>query len=124
MDKSLLMFTGGVRSGDVKLADGNEYKVHFKSKTPDEVTLFLGAERRYTNDDAGDLAREKGRAKFIAASLCNEAGEPFMTEAEARMIPASFKPVLCNLIVEDSSKVGADVGNVLPPETNSGSGTP
>lgn len=110
MDKSLLLFRGGVRSTTKKLADGNEHAIHYKAKTPDEIATFLGAERRYTQDEAGDLAREKRRAEFIASSLCDEGGQPLMTADEARGIPNTLKPELCALIVDGSNKT-SDAGN-------------
>jgi hypothetical protein len=106
MDKSLLMFRGGVRSTVKRLADGNEHTLFYKAKTPDEIALFLGAQGRFTPDEAGDLARQKTRAKFIASSLCNEDGTLLMTEAEAALIPATLKPELCELIVIGSNDIG------------------
>lgn len=106
LDKSLLMFRGGVRSVSKKLADGEEHMLFYKAKTPNEIAVFLGAQGRFTQDEAGDLARQKTRAKFIAESLCNEDGSPLMTEAEAQMIPATLKPELCELIVTGSNEIG------------------
>lgn len=122
MDKSLLMFHGGVRSAVRKLADGNEHTLHFKAKTPSEVTAFLGAERRFTDDAAGDKARDKHRAAFICASLCDESGELLMTEAEAMLIPATLKPQLCQMVVDESNQPG-EAGKGSPPGESSGSGT-
>jgi hypothetical protein len=110
MDKSLLMFRGGVRSVVHKLG-GAEHKLHFKAKTPNEIATFLGAERRYPQDEAGDLAREKNRAAFIAASLCDESGELLMTADEAVQIPLTTKAELCALIYQGSNQAG-DAGNV------------
>ncbi len=106
VDKSLLMFRGGIRTATKKLADGNEHQLHYKAKTPDEIAVFLGAQGRFTQDEAGDLARQRTRAKFIASSLCNEDGTPLMTEAEAMLIPATLKPELCELIVVGSNEIG------------------
>jgi len=106
MDKALLMFRGGVRSATKTLADGQEHTLHYRAKTPDEIAVFLGAQTRFTNDEAGDLARQKARAKFIASSLCDEAGEPLMTDAEAALIPATYKPELCEMIITGSSEIG------------------
>lgn len=106
MDKALLMFRGGVRSTVKKLADGQEHTLHYLAKTPDEIAVFLGSQGRFTNDEAGDLARQKTRAKFIASSLCDESGAALMTEAEAALIPATLKPDLCEMIVIGSNEIG------------------
>lgn len=109
MDKALLMFRGGVRSAVKKLSDGQEHTLYYRAKTPDEIAVFLGSQSRFTNDEAGDLARQKTRAKFIASSLCDEAGAPLLTEADAALIPATLKPELCEMIVVGSNEIG-DVG--------------
>lgn len=106
MDKSLLMFRGGVRTAKKKLSDGNEHVLHFKAKTPDEIALFLGAQNRVTDDEAGDLARQVIRARFIATSLCHEDGSLLMTEEEARLVPATLKPQLCEMILVGSNEIG------------------
>ena len=106
MVKELLLFRGGVRSATKKLADGQEHTLYYKAKTPDEIAVFLGSQSRFTNDETGDLARQKTRAKFIASSLCNEDGSPLLTESEAMMIPATLKPELCELIVVGSNEIG------------------
>jgi hypothetical protein len=106
VDKALLLFRGGVRSVTKTLADGNEHVLHYKAKTPNEIALYVGAEGRYTNDAAGDLARQKARAEFIASSLCNEDGSPLLTADEAMNIPATLKPELCGLIVKGSNEIG------------------
>lgn len=121
MDKTLLLFRGGVRSAIKKLADGAEHTLYYKARTPDEIALFLGAQRRIADDAEGDIERQRQRAAFIAASLCTESGEPLLTVAEARMIPATFKPELCEMIVIGSNEVG-DVGKSLPPGASDGSG--
>lgn len=122
MDKSLLLFRGGVRSAVKRLADGNDHTLYYKARTPDEIAVFLGGQQRITPDAAGDLERQRQRAAFLAASLCTETGEPLLTEAEARLIPATFKPELCEMVVMGSNEVG-DVGKPSPPGANDGSGT-
>jgi hypothetical protein len=106
VDKALLMYRGGVRSAVKKLADGEDHTLFYKAKTPDEIAVFLGAQGRFTNDEAGDLARQKMRAEFIATSMCTEDGTPLMTKAEALLIPATLKPELCELIVRGSNDIG------------------
>jgi hypothetical protein len=106
MDKSLLMFRGGVRSAKKELADGQEHTLYYLAKTPNEIAVFLGAQSRFTNDEKGDLARQKMRAEFIASSLCDEEGAPLMTKDEAMLIPATLKPELCELIVVGSNNIG------------------
>jgi hypothetical protein len=106
MDKALLMFRGGVRSAKRKLADGNEHSLHFKAKTPNEIALFLGSQNRISDDEAGDIARQDLRAKFIATSLCHEDGSLLMTEDEAKLIPATLKPQLCEMILLGSNEIG------------------
>ena len=106
MDKALLMFHGGVRSAVKTLSDGKEHTLHFRAKTPSEVALFLGGERRYSDDEAGDKLRERKRAEFIAGALCDEAGAALMTSEEATLIPATLKPELCQMIVQSSNDLG------------------
>jgi hypothetical protein len=122
MDKSLLLFRGGVRSAVKRLADGADHTLYYKARTPDEIAVFLGAQQRITPDAAGDLERQRQRAAFIAASMCTETGEPLLTEDEARQIPATLKPELCEMIVVGSNEVGA-LGKALPPGASDGSGT-
>ena len=110
MDKSLLMFRGGVRTATKKLADGQEHTLYYKAKTPNEISVFLGGQQRFPDDEAGDLARQVSRAKFIASSLCNEDGTPLMTESEAQLIPTTLKPQLCEMIVLGSNEIG-EAGN-------------
>lgn len=100
------MARGGILSAKKTLSDGNEHTIYFRAKTPAEVVAFSGAERRYADDDKGDLAREKARAKFIAESLCDEAGAPLLTEAEAMQIPATLKPELCGMVLTGSNAPG------------------
>lgn len=106
MDKSLLMFRGGVRSATKTLSDGQEHTLHYKAKTPNEISVFLGSQTRFSEDEAGDLARQVSRAKFIASSLCTEDGAPLMTEQEAQLIPTTLKPQLCEMIVIGSNDIG------------------
>jgi hypothetical protein len=104
--KELLLFRGGVRSDKKTLSDGNEHTLYYKARTPTEVALFVGAERRYAETEAGDLMREKTRAKFIAASLCDEGGSPLLTEDEALLIPATLKPEICWMVIGGSNTAG------------------
>lgn len=106
MDKGLLLFRGGVRSAKKKLADGNEHALFFRAKTPNEIALYVGAMGRITNDEAGDIARQTIRARFIATSLCHEDGSALLTEAEAELVPATLKPELCQMIMEGSNDLG------------------
>ena len=106
MDKSLLMFRGGVRSIKKKLSDGNEHTLYYKAKTPTEIVLYLGAERRFVDSPESDVAREKLRAEFIANSLCDENGELLFTKEEAMLIPASLKLEICFFIHTGSNDVG------------------
>lgn len=106
MDKSLLMFHGGVRSAVKTLVDGNEHTLYFKARTPNEIALFTGAESRFTDDAKGDIARQEHRAKFIADSLCDEAGNPLMTLADAMLIPATLKPEICSMVLAGSNRPG------------------
>lgn len=106
MDKSLLMVRGGVRSAKKVLSDGNEHTLYFQARMPNEIAVFMGAERRFTEDEAGDLAREKARARFIASSLCDESGQPLMTLDEAMAIPQTLKPEICAMVVLGSNQPG------------------
>ena len=62
MDKSLLMFQpgGGVRTAKKMLGDGEEraeHSLYFKPQNPSQIAAFYGAERRFPDTEAGDLAR-------------------------------------------------------------------
>lgn len=106
VDKSLLMFRGGVRSAKKTLADGQEHTLYYKARTPNELAAYFGAESSFANDAEGNVARQKARAKFIASSLCTEDGEPLMTLAEAEMVLGSLKAEICNMIVAGSNDAG------------------
>jgi hypothetical protein len=88
------------------MADGEEHTLYFLAKTPTELALFAGADGRYTQDEKGDLARQKNRAKFIGESLCEEDGTLLLTSEEALLIPPSLKTELCALIFEVSNTPG------------------
>lgn len=106
MDKSLLMFRAGVRSVVKTLADGNEHTLYYRARTPNELAAHFGAESAFTQDADGNVARQKHRARFIAAALCDEAGEPLMTPAEAENITGQLKAEICAFIVEGSNQPG------------------
>ena len=122
MDKSLIMFRGGVRSITKKLSDGKEHQIFYKARTPNEIASYLGAESRIPNDEKGDILRQEIRANFIADSLCNEDGSLLMTHADALMIPGTLKPEICAFIVTGSNDIG-EAGNDSPPKDKTGSGT-
>lgn len=105
-DKSLLLFSAGIRAVKKTLVDGNEHTLHFRVKTPQEITMFLGSERRYAEDYEGDLMRDKKRAEFITSSMCDEAGDPLLTLEQAMQIPSTLKPELCQMIVTGSNTPG------------------
>jgi hypothetical protein len=109
MDKALLLFRPGIRSFKKKLVDGQEHTMFYRAKTPDEIALYVGAMNRVSEDEAGDIARQTLRARFIATALCNEDGSPLMSEEEARLIPSTLKPELCTAIMEGSNEIG-DLG--------------
>lgn len=118
--KSLLMFRGGVRSVEKELATGatkitedgktvpvtEKHKLYYKAKTPNELAAHFGAEGAFTNDEAGAVARQKHRARFIASSMCDEAGETLMTVQEAEMILGTLKAEIVNMIVTGSNESG------------------
>jgi hypothetical protein len=114
--KSLLMFRGGVRSATKALNTGKvdaegkpvteEHTLYYKARTPNELAAHFGAESAFTNDEAGSVARQKHRAKFIAASMCDEAGQSLMTTAEAELILGSLKAEIVNMIVVGSNESG------------------
>lgn len=106
MDKSRLIFRGGVRSFLKRYEDDTEERFYYKARTPNELALHHGAEAALTNDGPGAMARQKLRAKFIAASLCDEAGVPVLTVDEAELITASIKSELVGLITSGSNDVG------------------
>ncbi len=104
--KELLMFRGGVRSVSKTLADGNEHTLYYKARTPNELAAHLGAETALKEDEAGSVARQKLRAKFIATSMCTESGDPLMSQAEAELVPGTLKAELVALILSGSNEAG------------------
>lgn len=110
MDKSLLMYRGGVRSVVKRLADGNEHTLYYKAKTPNELAAYYGAEAAFAEDEKGNVERQKFRARFIAGSLCTEAGEPLLTPAEAELITGTLKGEICAFIAIGSNEAG-NAGN-------------
>lgn len=120
--KNLLMVYSGIRSAEKTLVDGEVHTLYFKAKTPADVAAFTGAERRIENTEAGDQLRELVRAEFIAKSLCNEDGTLMFTVEEAKLIPATLKPELCQMILVGSNVPG-ESGKASPPREKSGSGT-
>jgi hypothetical protein len=122
MDKSLLMYRGGVRSVVRTLSDGKEHTLYYKAKTPNELAAYFGALAVLEPGEQGSVARQKQNAKLIANSLCDEEGAPLMTLAEAELIPATLKREICDFITIGSSEAGVS-GNDLPPREKTGSGT-
>lgn len=110
IDKNSLMFRGGIKSAKKNLSDGKEHTIFFKSRTPDEIAVFVGKQQRNADDTAGDLSRQKQRAEFISNSLCNEDGTQLMTVEEAQLIPMSLKAQICEMVINGSSEIG-DLGN-------------
>lgn len=107
MDKALLFYRGGIRSAEVKLADDAMHRLHYKARTPNELAAYFGGEHALGEDEKGNVARQKHRAKFIADSLCNEDGTPLLTLAEAELIPGSLKGEICALVISGSNESGA-----------------
>jgi hypothetical protein len=117
-DTSLFTFRSGIREVKRKLGDGQEHTLYFRAKTPSELALFMGAEKRYPETDAGDILRETTRAEFIATSLCDEAGELlFRSKGEKgnekpdpQLIPPLMKLELSFMIMQESNRSDAAVG--------------
>jgi hypothetical protein len=106
MDKSLLFARGGIREAKKVFADGQEHTFHYKAKTPNELAAHFGAINIAKEDADGMVAMQKELARFIAASLCEPDGSPFITPAEAERIPGSLKAELRNLILIGSNEAG------------------
>lgn len=125
-DTSLFTFRSGIREVKRKLGDGQVHTLYFKAKTPNELALFMGAEKRYPATDEGDILRETTRADFIASSLCDEAGNLLFGKgkADAQSIAPLMKMELAFMIVSESNRSDAEVGKGLPPGARNGSGTP
>jgi hypothetical protein len=108
--KSLLLFRGGIRTITKTLADGQEHKLYYKARTPNELAHHFGAEEAFSKDADGQVARQKHRARFIADAMCNEDGTQFVTIAEAEKILGSLKAELCNLIIVGSNEIDSEAG--------------
>jgi hypothetical protein len=106
MDKSLLMYRGGVRSVVRKLVDGQDHTLHFKARTPNEMAAFFGSLDLIEKGPKGNVDRQKIQAAFIADALCNEDGTQLMTPADAELIPGSLKVEICAFITTESNKAG------------------
>jgi hypothetical protein len=106
MDKSLLMYRGGVRSVVKKLVDEQEHTLHYRAKTPNELAAFFGGLHVLQPGEEGAVARQKLQAKLIAESLCHPDGEPLMTLADAELVPASLKAQICDFILVGSNETG------------------
>lgn len=100
------MFRGGVRSFVKKYEDDTEETFYYKARTPNELAGHFGAESALKDDGPGAVERQKLRAKFLAASMCDEAGASVMTDKEAEQIPGGIKAELCNLIANGSNEIG------------------
>lgn len=108
MDKALLLYRGGVRSVVRTLADGAEHTLYYKARTPNELAVYFGAESTFGDDEKGNLARQKARARFIADSLCTEDGEPLLTLAEAELVPGTLKAEICQFVIAGSNEAGPE----------------
>ena len=106
MDDRLMMFAGGIRTATRTLADGKEHKLFFKARDPEEIAVFLGEQSRFPDTKDGDLKRHRHRAKFIADSLTDEAGEPLLTPEAANKLLLTLRPQLVEMIVRGSEGVG------------------
>ena len=116
MNKELLMFRGGIRTAVKPLATGKfdsdgkqiteEHTLHYKARTPNELAEYFGTLHALSEDGEGAVARQKYLAKFIAASMCDEAGEPLMTAAEAELIKVQLKFEIASMIVVGSNESG------------------
>lgn len=100
------MFRGGVRSFVKKYEDDTEETFHYKARTPEELAAHFGALQAFTPDAPGAVARQAHLAKFIAASMCDEAGNPVITAAEAAKLTATNKAEIANLIATGSNESG------------------
>lgn len=104
----------------VMLGDGSTHELHFKQ-------LPAAHFRRYfTVLQSGDEARQSHAvAGLIADSLCNPDGTPALTVEEAALLTAPAERAITDALMDVNGlgKKKAAVGNGLPPEAKSGSGT-
>lgn len=112
---------GTIKEGELNLATGAQ-KLFYRTRTPNEIACFAGAERRYSQSEEGDLQREVSRAAFVADSFCDEDGKPLMTKEEAQRVPTLVKFDLCMLVVTGSSTIG-EAGKASLPGASTTSGT-
>jgi len=108
MDKALLLFRGGVRSVVRTLSDGAEHTLYYKARTPNELAAYFGAESSFSDDEKGNVARQKARARLIAESLCTEDGQALLTLAEAELVPGTLKAEICQFIIAGSNEAGPE----------------
>lgn len=103
MDKSALLYRGGVKSVQRKLVDGELHTLFYKARTPEELAAYFGAQQTFKEDEKGAVERQKHRAKFISESLVNEDGSPLLTYEEARGIPGTLKVEIVSFIIAGSN---------------------
>lgn len=106
MDKSRLLFRGGIRSFSKTYEDGTSETFHYKARTPNELAAHFGALATFGENAEGFVSRQKHLAKFIADSICDETGAAQFTAKEAENILASTKAEIVSLIVVGSNEVG------------------
>lgn len=106
VDKSRLLFRGGIRTFSKVYEDGTSETFHYKARTPNELAGHFGALAAFPESADGFVSRQKHFAKFIADSLCDETGEPVFSAKEAEQILAPTKNEIVSLIVVGSNDAG------------------
>lgn len=106
VDKSRLLFRGGIRNFRKTFEDGTDETFHYKARTPNELAAHFGSLAAFPETADGFVARQKHLAKFIADSICDEGGQPEFSAKEAEQMFPQLKAELANLIVVGSSEIG------------------
>jgi hypothetical protein len=106
VDKSRLLFRGGIRSFSKNYEDGSSETFFYKARTPNELAAHFGALAAFAENADGFVARQKHLAKFIAESICDETGEPQFSAKEAESILAPTKAEIVSLVVVGSNEIG------------------
>jgi len=116
LDKSLFI-SGEIQEHEVKLADGNTYKLHFREASAVDFRKFIFAER------SGDEDRQASSiAHLIAACVCEPDGKPALTYDQASKLKPAAASAMFNVIMA-MNKSDEDSGNDSRPEVKDGSGT-
>lgn len=110
MNKSRWLTQPGIRAETQTFADNQTETFHYRVRTPAELAAHFGALAALPQDGPGAVQAQALLTDFLAETLCDEAGAPILSKAEAALISPRLKNQLRDIIVTGSSTVVADLG--------------